>query len=147
MPKWVLLMLYNVIYIYIYIYIHIIYNYMSISNIVYLLLRKLLVSWFQILFIFCYIMRDQNKPSPNQTGQYIDIYTCQPEKREDLISIFIHSQTCRYLVYRDQFIACDNRIQSPALFQSIFKFCAFWLKFHIFCPFSEKSYACPYFLE
>ena len=40
-----------------------------------------------------------------------------------------------------QFIVCDNRTQSPALLQIIFKFCAFLPKFSnillFFCPFPE----------
>ena len=53
-----------------------------------------------------------------------------------------------------QFIVCDNPTQSPALFQSIFRFCTFLPKFsnilpffHIFCHFSEKAHAYPYLLE
>ena len=60
-----------------------------------------------------------------------------------------------------QFIVCNNCMQSPALFQNIFKFCIFLPKFSnilplfnifkyfspFFCPFSEKSHACPDFLE
>ena len=34
-----------------------------------------------------------------------------------------------------QFIACNNRIQPPALIQNIFKFCTFCPNFQIFCPF------------
>ena len=59
-----------------------------------------------------------------------------------------------------QFIVCNNRTQSPALFQNIFKFCTFSPKFsnilpflpffNIFlpyiCPFSENLKAWPYFL-
>ena len=44
--------------------------------------------------------------------------------------------------------------QSPALFPNIFKFCTVLPKFsnilpffNIFCPFSEKLHACPYFVE
>ena len=50
-----------------------------------------------------------------------------------------------------QFILWDNRTQSPALFQNIFKFCKFLPIFSnivpFFCPFSEKSRTCLYFLE
>ena len=51
-----------------------------------------------------------------------------------------------------QFIMCDNRTQSPILFQNIFRFLTKFLpKFSnilpFFCSFSEKSHTCPYFLE
>ena len=46
------------------------------------------------------------------------------------------------------FHACHSRTHEAALFQNIFKFCTFLPKFsNIFCPFSEKSHECPYFLE
>ena len=55
-----------------------------------------------------------------------------------------------------QFIACDNHMQSPALFRNISKFFTFLPKFSYICPFcpfyplfpfSEKLHAFPYFLE
>ena len=57
-----------------------------------------------------------------------------------------------------QFIACNDHIQSPAFFQSVFKFYTFLLKFStvlpfltfflpFLCCFSEKSHACPHVLE
>ena len=49
------------------------------------------------------------------------------------------------------FYACDSRMHEAALFQNTFTFCTFLPKFSNILPFlalfSEKSHACPYFLE
>ena len=44
-----------------------------------------------------------------------------------------------------QFITCDNRTKSPALFQNIFKFCTFLPKFSITLTFCNISL--PFFLK
>ena len=51
--------------------------------------------------------------------------------------------TCQGLF--QQFIACDNRTQSPALFQNIFKFCTFLPKFSNIFPFLTIFF--PLFLK
>ena len=43
------------------------------------------------------------------------------------VTLGVHSQACQTLF--QQFIACDYRTQSPALFQNSLKFCTFLLKF------------------
>ena len=85
-------------------------------------------------------------------------YCYKPEFYNWLL-VFLKKVYCWCLF--QQFIACNNPTQSPALFQNIFKFCTFLSKFSklssffalfkhffaLFCSFSEKTAHMPYFLE